>query len=198
MRQNKNGTDDSFSRDYDFKELDAEEKNSGWLLPVLILSFSVLLMSFLIVFLGTRHGAEIEFTNMIGDAEEEAWEEAESDLSVILPKEEDDELFCEDGESAGDPEPPDLNLLEEALFPWLVERVNDPELVLLHKSALEDTEAFIEQQSTGVTILIYEIESAEDTFAVVLLGYPFTEWSVRATFIWKNNRWDFLREESVY
>ncbi len=190
-----------------YSKLEAEEKNSGWLLPVLILSFSVLLMSFLIVFLGTRHGAEIEIVNLVEDDSEETEQfllegnDNDNGVAADIANNDANNDGSEDDndQDAGDEEqPPDHALLEEEIYEWLKGRVNDPDLILLHTDDLEDTDSFIEQQEKGVAIIVYEIESTEGKYVTVLFGYPFTEWSIRAVFTWSDNRWEFLREESVY
>lgn len=178
----------------DFSELDYEPKKSGCLLPALLLVMVVVLMAALIVFLGSRNEALID----IADPEdEELIEETdlpgpEPDQAETLP-EEDEETVEETVEV-----PPDYDQLEEAMNNWLASRVNDPDVIMIHTSELDDFEGFLERYSLEEdNIIVYQVESTDDQFATAVFGLPYSEWSIRAVFIWRNNEWEFLREEPI-
>ncbi len=94
--------------------------------------------------------------------------------------------------------PPDYDILENDLHNWLIERTGDGSVIMLHTDVLEDVERFFERYDlTEDNIIVYRVDSTEDEFTTVLFGAPFSEWSTRVVFIWRDDHWDFLREEAV-
>lgn len=107
----------------------------------------------------------------------------------------------EDGEDVGDAPDPgiaDPTKLEPILKGWIVERTADPQIILLSDAELEDVEGFFEEYDLeNDNIVVYKVDSIDDEFAIVLFGIPFSEWSIKAVFTWRDGKWVFLREEPV-
>jgi len=96
------------------------------------------------------------------------------------------------------PKPPDYDQLEVALEKWLVNRIYDPDAILLHSKELEDVEQFFESYDLADdTIIVYQVESTYEEFATVVFGLPFSQWTIKAVFIWRDDKWEFLREETI-
>lgn len=179
----------------DFSELDYEpKKKSGCLLPGLLLVIAVALIAALIVFLGSRNEALID----IVDPEDEELIE-ETDLPVLEPAQtetlpEEDEETAEEAVEV----PPDYDQLEAAMSGWLVFRLKDPDVIMVHTSELDDVEGFLERYSLEEdNIIVYQVESTDEQFVTAAFGLPYSEWSIQAVFIWRNNEWEFLREEPI-
>ncbi len=91
---------------------------------------------------------------------------------------------------------PDYDQLESAIHEWLMERVDDPDVILLHVDDADDPVEFYDQYDpVEENIIVYKEESRDDEFVTVIFGPPFSEWSIRAVFIWDQAEWRFLREE---
>jgi hypothetical protein len=183
----------------DFSELDYQpKKKSGLLLPVLVLITVFALMTVLIVNLGTRNEALIDSTD---DEVEEQLEEKQPEEIIPVTEEasaaEEEPTGIEtDEEAETDYIPPDYDQLEEAMHSWLITRIGDPDVIMVHTSELDDVENFfgiydLEEDN----IIVYQLESTEDQFATAAFGLPYSEWSIRAVFIWSDQNWSFLREE---
>jgi rRNA maturation protein Nop10 len=94
--------------------------------------------------------------------------------------------------------PPDYNFLEPAMHNWLIERTGDGDLILLHTDELDDVEHFFERFDVEEdNIIVYMLESKDEQFVTVLFGLPFSEWSTKVAFIWRDDQWSFLREEAL-
>jgi hypothetical protein len=183
----------------DFSELDYQpKKKSGLLLPVLVLITVVALMTVLIVNLGTRNEALIDSTD--DEVEEQLEEEQPEEIIPVTeeaPAAEEEPTGIETEEEAEtDYIPPDYDQLEEAMHSWLITRIGDPDVIMVHTSELDDVENFFEIYDLEEdNIIVYQLESTEDQFATAAFGLPYSEWSIRAVFIWSDQNWSFLREE---
>ncbi len=140
-------------------------------------------------------------------------EEAEApELKIPLGKDEEDEEELEEEDPKPDEEEeeeieepeedevdqPDYDQLEAALLNWLIGRVNDPTVIMLHVDDAQDPEKFYERYDpVEENIIVYKEESKDDQFVTVIFGPPFSEWSIRAVFMWDQAEWRFLREEDV-
>ncbi len=94
--------------------------------------------------------------------------------------------------------PPDYSLLAAGMQNWLVERTGDGDVILLHTDELEDVEGFFERYDlVDDNVIVYRIDLEENQFATVLFGLPFSEWSTKVVFIWRDDQWNFLREQDV-
>ncbi len=196
-------TEDNRPAEYDFSDLDYEPPKKGIILPGLIITFVVVLMAGLIVFLGMRQDPEVDVAIELPEdppAEDEA-EEPDPDAFDPFRDAQNRETDQEEPEEAFEEEeelPPDYELLEDALHDWLIERINDPEVLMFHLDSLEEAEDFMGRHGPEDNVIIYEIEEITDDGVSVLFGLPFREASIRAVFGWHGNEWVFLREESFY
>ncbi len=188
----------SRQNDDEFRDLDYRPKErSVFLIPVLVI---------LLVLAITAAGIFI-----LSD-EPEALED--EPLEIAEPDREEDPGPVEAEEEAADPEPvqeeetneeeaveaeaPDYNQLDAVLQEWLEQRVDDPGVILVHTAELDDLDNFYEEYDLATdNIIFYEIESKGEEFASVLFGLPFSEWSIKAVFHWRNSEWYFLREEPI-
>jgi len=187
------------SMEDEFAELDYRPKpKKGLILPLLLI---VLIL--IIVFVGVNY--------LLNDSDETVADETE----IEEPGEEQQEPSG-DTEPEPDPEmeeepevgeevivsapstPPDYDLLELNTYNWLIERTGDGEVIMLHTEELNDVERFFERfDLVEDNIIIYMIESKDDQFVTLLFGQPYSEWSTRVVFVWRDDGWEFLREESV-
>ncbi len=121
---------------------------------------------------------------------------------VEEPEEEEPEPDPEE-EEVEEPEPngedqPDYDQLEAALLNWLIGRVDDPTVILLHIDEAQDPEKFYDRYDLSEdNVIVYEVDSKDEEFVTVKFGPPFSEWSIRVVFIWDQVEWRFLREEEV-
>jgi len=71
-------------------------------------------------------------------------------------------------------------------------------VTLLHVDEAQDPEEFYDRYDlTEEEVIVYKEKSRDGEFVTVAFGPPFSEWSIRAVFIWDHNEWRFLREEEV-
>ncbi len=127
---------------------------------------------------------------------EKAEEEEQEDLEEDEPEPDEEEEPEEPEEDEVDQ--PDYDQLEAALLNWLIGRVNDPTVIMLHVDDAQDPEKFYERYDpVEENIIVYKEESRDDQFVTVIFGPPFSEWSIRAVFIWDQVEWRILREEEV-
>ncbi len=139
-------------------------------------------------------------------------EEEEAEAPELEIPEEETEEVEEEEEPEPDPDPeedpeengpdeevePDYDQLEAALLNWLINRVDDPMVILLHVDEAQDPEQFYDQYDLEEdNVIVYKEESRDEEFVTVKFGPPFSEWSIRAVFIWDEVEWRFLREEEV-
>ncbi len=206
------GSDDLGRKDVyedEFKELDYRPKSkTGLLAPV-----SVILVVLVIV-------VSVFFLFQDDTSEEEARDTRDIFLDVPeleRPEQDDPEDGPDSNDSGGeieaDEEPPDMDSpfndrgespdvdydqVEAALLNWLINRVNDPTVVMLEKDELEDYGRFYERYDPEEdNIIVYKVESIDGEFVTAVFGPPFSEWTIRAVFIWDQVEWRFLREDSV-
>ena len=184
----------------ELSELDYEpKKKSGFMVPALVIILVLGMVIGGIYMISSTEDDQVVVDDPVEvpdavDEDEQADVEDPNDEETepVDPNEDQDENGPEDEM------PPDYEFLEEAMKEWLAERVDDPDVILLHTEELEDFDQFFEDYDLEEdNIIVYTVESTEDEFATVLLGPPFSEWSIKAVFIWREGQWDFLREETV-
>jgi len=140
-------------------------------------------------------------------------EEEEAEAPELEIPEDEDDVIDEEEEAEPDPEPvedepeepepegeddPDYDQMEAALLNWLIGRIDDPMVTLLHVEEAQDPEEFYDRYDlTEEEVIVYKEKSRDGEFVTVAFGPPFSEWSIRAVFIWDHNEWRFLREEEV-
>lgn len=200
----------------DFSELDYEPKSvKSVLLPVLIIIAVLLLLAMLVIFVLTgSNGREEEAAAVLPEIEEQqevpaGYRENEDDQDQLSEREPVEEATAgEDIEPELDDETAEvvseesadksIATIEAAALEWLKIRTEDPDVVLLTTGDLEDMDAFFEEYDLAEdTIVVYMIDSVDDEFLTLLFGPPYSEWGLKAVFIWRNNQWEFLREEDV-
>lgn len=183
----------------EFSELDYEpKKKSGFLVPALVI---ILVLGMVVggIYIFSRadddqavNGESVEVPDVNGEDEQPDTDDPNSEISEPADPDE------ENGENGEAETPPDHELLEAAMEEWLAERVDDPDVILLSNEELDDFDEFFDTYDLAEdNVIVYRVESTEDEFATVLMGPPFSEWSVKAVFIWREGQWDFLREETM-
>ena len=196
-------------REDEFAELDYRPKKK----PGLIFSGAIILFALLIIVGGViflsgedpepvagpgNDNQEIEVHEV--DEEDEP-EQPDQDASEDADLEQDPGPDPQEDPEEQEPDeegPPDYDKLESVMHGWLIERIEDPDVLLVPNDEMEDiAEDFDEYISQEEEIIVYMIESTEDEFATVLLGVPFSEWSLRVVFIWDGTDWKFLREAEL-
>ena len=195
----------------DFSELDYQPRN--WL--SFIKSGLAILVAIIAVIMAVIYFGDSSFQAVVDDAEQEDVNgenrETNNDESeeeqVDEPGQNNGEEVDlnnnngedeEEGEDAPDPGIADPTKLEPILKGWIVERTADPQIILLSDAELEDVEGFFEEYDLeNENIVIYKVDSIDEEFATVLFGIPFSEWSIKAVFTWRDGKWVFLREEPV-
>lgn len=183
----------------EFSELDYQpKKKAGWLVPAFVITLVLLMVAAVVMVLrdddlSPAANKEIEMPEV---------ELPDEDLAVDEPEEPDQEEDLEEEEpevpERGTAYPPDLDVLELTLINWLIERIGDSEAILLHTEKLEDMDLFFERYDLEEdNVIVYQVESADDEFATVLFGPPYSEWYIRAVFYWDGWDWVFLREIEI-
>lgn len=184
----------------EFSELDYRPKKKiGLLVPAL-----VILLALFMIILGGMVYRSFSSDPQAGEDELEMPDQdqpmevpPEPDPDGEVPEFETDPERVEETPAAG-PKPPDYDQLEEALERWLVNRIYDPDAILLHSKELEDVDQFFESYNLeDDTIIVYQVESTDEEFATAVFGLPFSQWTIKAVFIWRDNKWEFLREEAI-
>lgn len=190
----------SVIEDDEFSELDYRPKKKiGCLVPALV----ILLTLFMVIIGGMVYRSfssdplaeedELEMPDQVQPVE--APLEPDPDGEELEP--EPDPEPVEETPAAG-PKPPDYDQLEEALERWLVNRIYDPDAILLHTEELDDVDQFFERYDLeDDNIIVYQVESTDEEFATAVFGLPFSQWTIKAVFIWRDNKWEFLREEAI-
>jgi len=184
----------------EFSELDYRPKKKiGCLVPALV----ILLVLFMIIagvivirsfsFEPVAEEEELEMPRQIQPEEEPL----EPDPDGEEPEPEPEPEPVEEKPATG-LKPPDYDQLEEALERWLVNRIYDPDAILLHTEELDDVDQFYERYDLeDDNIIVYQIVSTDEEFATAVFGLPFSQWTIKAVFIWRDNKWEFLREEAI-
>jgi len=185
----------------DFSELDYKpKKKSRYLLPALIILTVLILMVVIYFLTGIRDEIGVDVTDDEQDKEQVTEQAEEAVPSAPEAIEEITEGSLEESEidEADHETPPDHEQLGDAMHKWLISRVDDPDVIMVHTSELDDVESFLERYSLEEdNIIVYRIESTEDQFATAVFGLPYSEWSIRAVFIWRDSKWNYLREEAL-
>ncbi len=183
----------------EFAELDYRPKSkTGCFIPGLVIVFV----------LGLIAAGVFVLSNGFGVPEEEEAEVPELEIPEEEPEEaeevEEEEPEEETEEEPEEPEPegedaPDYDQLEAALLNWLIGRIDDPRVTLLHVDEAQDPEEFYDRfDLSEEEVIVYKEASRDGEFVTVKFGPPFSEWSIRAVFIWDEVEWRFLREEPVH
>jgi hypothetical protein len=187
--------------DDEFSELDYRPPRMIFIRPlVVILLVLAMVVTGLVMLLG--NGEDTATDNGGSDSEAPLEDQANGDNPD--PEEEqlenDSEPTDDSEETEGETEllPPNYDLIEEALHEWLKKRVGDPNVILLPAEALDDFDRFFELYDLEEdNVIVYQVETADTEFVTAVLGVPFSEWSIKAVFIWRGNSWAFLREEAI-
>ena len=195
----------------EFSELDYRPRKG----LSMIKSGLVILVAIIAVIMAVIYFGDSSFQAVVNDTEEEdvngengepdnaELEEEQVDEPGIDDEEEVDQdndngVDGEDDEAAPDPGVADPTKLEPVLQTWIVERTADPQIILLSDDELEDVEGFFEEYDLeNENIVVYKVDSIDDEFATVLFGIPFSEWTIKAVYTWRDGKWVFLREEPV-
>jgi hypothetical protein len=188
--------------DDEFSELDYRPKPKiAFIKPfIVIVLVMVMVITGLVMLLG--NGEEIAADDGGSDFEAPLEDQANGYADEI----EEDQL-ANDYEPADESEetesetvllPPNYDLHENALHEWLKKRVGDPNVILLPAEALDDFDRFFELYDLEEdNVIVYQVETADTEFVTAVLGVPFSEWSIKAVFIWRGDSWAFLREETI-
>lgn len=186
--------------DDEFSELDYRPKpKAGFLRPLLVIVL-VLIMAIAgaVALLGHDDETAVDDGNIeppVEDQQAITTPDPEEDVTEPEPEE-----VIEDEEAVDEVEllPPNYDLHEKALHEWLKKRVGDPNVILLPAEALDDFDRFFELYDLEEdNVIVYQVETADTEFVTAVLGVPFSEWSLKAVFIWRGNNWAFLREETI-
>jgi len=185
----------------EFAELDYQPKGkAGCFIPGLVILLALVIIGVGILVLNEDLFIPVEEEE--AEAPELELPEEESGNAEVEEEPEPDpepepEEEPEETEPNGEEEP-DYDQLEAALLNWLINRIDNPRVTLLHVDEAQDPEKFFEEYDlTEEEVIVYKEESWEDEFVTVKIGLPFSEWSMRAVFIWDQVEWRFLREEEV-
>ncbi|MDZ4133131.1 MAG: hypothetical protein U1E11_08345 [Dethiobacteria bacterium] len=187
--------------DDEFSELDYRPPKISFIRPfIVILLVLAMVVTGVVMLLG--NGKDTAAENSRIDLEtpgEDQLDGETADLEEDQP-ETDFEPTDESEETDDEVEllPPNYDLHEAALHEWLKKRVDDPSVILLPAEALDDFDRFFELYDLEEdNVIVYQIETADAEFVTAVLGVPFSEWSLKAVFIWRGNSWAFLREEAI-
>lgn len=124
----------------------------------------------------------------------------EGEVTVIEERERTSESEEEESEEpvSEDTSAKDLATIEATAHKWLKIRTGDPAVIMVSTSDLDDMDAFFDQYDLSEdNVIVYMVDSVDDEFLSVLFGPPYSEWGLMAVFIWRDNQWEFLREEDV-
>lgn len=188
--------------DDEFSELDYRPKPKiAFIKPfIVIVLVLAMVITGLVMLLG--NGEETAVDNGGSDSEAPLEDQANGDTDET----EEDQLAndseptdeSEETESETELLPPNYDLVEKALHQWLKKRVDDPNVILLPAEALDDFDRFFELYDLEEdNVIVYQVEAADTEFVTAVLGVPFSEWSLKAVFIWRGSSWAFLREEAI-
>jgi len=191
----------------DFSELDYRPKRkTALIIPGLVILLVLGMIAVGIFYMNDWFGLlaeeeEVETPELEIPEDEPVQVEEEPEESEPEPEAEEEPEVEQEPE---EPDPvetvqPDYDQLESAIHEWLMERVDDPDVILLHVDDADDPVEFYDQYDpVEENIIVYKEESRDDEFVTVIFGPPFSEWSIRAVFIWDQAEWRFLREEDFH
>lgn len=194
--------EDSFS-DLDYRP----RKKTGCLLPASIIVVVLIIVAAVLFVLPEESAGpaeQVDDNGLADDTEEEQGEEETEETDRLDPGDEEpdpgeEEPEAEEEEELEDlPDLPDHDRLEADLHEWLVERTEDPSIILLAAEELEDFDQFFAEYDLETeNIIVYIVEAEDGPFLTLLFGPPFSEWTLRATFYWDRTAWVFIRESTV-
>ncbi len=179
----------------EFSELDYRPRTSTRVMLQILVIFTVLGLAAAVYFImSIDEPVEIADNGTLEMPEQEG--DAEPEPVKPGPEEEDEELEPEEGRY--EPLLPDYDQLEKVLEDWVIDRLDEPDLILLDAEDLDDLDRFYETYDLEEDFIIfYQVESKSEEFVSVLFGLPFSEWSIKAVFHWRDGEWFFLREEPI-
>ncbi len=179
----------------EFRELDYRPKiNIRFMFPVLVIFMVLGIFTAVYFIMSSDEPTEVADNGSLEVPEKEG--EAEPDPAEPGPEEEDEELEPE--EDLYETLLPDYDHLEAVLEDWVIERLDEPDVKLLDAEDLDDLDRFYETYDPEEDFIIfYQVESKSEEFVSVLFGLPFSEWSIKAVFHWRDGEWFFLREEPI-
>ena len=189
--------------DDEFSELDYRPPKINYIRPLIVVVVVLaMVVTGLVMLLG--NGEDTIADSDSNDLETTVEEQPSGD--TVDPEADQPETDFEPTDESEDEEadaevellPPNYDLIEEALHEWLKIRVDDPNVILLPAEALDDFDRFFELYDLEEdNVIVYQVETADTEFVTAVLGVPFSEWSLKAVFIWRENSWAFLREETI-
>lgn len=194
--------------------------NKGSVITSLFIAAAALIIVILVVFIVSTSDSDPEqATEPFPEVKEQEPEEPAADESATTPQQQNGLGNGPEGEVAdiedreqtpeeeeGEAEEPlaeedsakDLATIEETAHEWLKIRTEDPDVILVSTSDLDDIDAFFDQYDLSEdNVLVYMVDSVGDEFLTLLFGPPYSEWGLKVVFIWRNNQWEFLREEDI-
>ena len=195
----------------EFSELDYRPKKG----LVMIKSGLIIIVAIIALIMSVIYFGDSSFQAVVDEGEQEnvngengePENDKPADEKVDEPGQNNEEAVDQDNdngkegegiEDVADPGTADPAKLEPVLKTWIVERTADPQIILLSDDELEDVEGFFEEYDLeNENIVVYKVDSIDDEFATVLFGIPFSEWTIKAVFTWRDGKWVFLREEPV-
>ena len=179
----------------EFSELDYRPRtNTRVMFPVLIIFMVLGIFTAVFFIMNIDEPIEVADNGQLEVPEQER--DAELKPVEIVPEEENADL--ELGEDIYEPILPDYDQLEAVLEDWLINRLDEPDLILLDADDLDELDRFYEVYDMEEDFIIfYQVESKSEEFVSVLFGLPFSEWSIKAVFQWRDGEWYFLREEPI-
>ena len=179
----------------EFSELDYRPRtNTRVMLPVLVIFMVLGLAAGVYFIMSIDEPAEVADKGSLEVPEQEGG--AEPEPVEPVPEEENEEPEPE--EDRYEAILPDYDQLETVIEDWVIDRLNEPDLILLDAEDLDELDRFYEVYDMEEDFIIfYQIESKSEEFVSVLFGLPFSEWSIKAVFQWRDGEWFFLREEPI-
>ena len=185
----------------EFDKLDYQpKKKPKYLLPALIVAIVVVSIVVSIMVLVGRNEDKISLGDEQGLEQEEQGQAEETAQVIIEPVDAETDTAGEESDQLEeiDSIPPDYDLLETAVYSWLIDRTGDPDVIMVHTDELEDVEGFFERFNLEEdNVIVFQLQSTDVQFATVAFGLPYSEWSTKAVFIWRDQEWFILREETI-
>ena len=185
----------------EFGSLDYQPKRkSKYLLPTLIVAIVVVIIVVFIIVLVDRNEDKSGLGDEQGIEQEEQGQAEETAQDISEPVDAETDTAGEESDQLEEKDsiPPDYDLLETTIYSWLIDWTGDPDVIMVHTDELDDVEGFFERFNLEEdNVIVYQLQSTDDQFATVAFGLPYSEWSTRAVFIWRDREWLFLREETI-
>jgi hypothetical protein len=203
---------------HDYSSLAGSDKGSA-VTSLIIAAAALIVVLLVVVILNTNDSDPDQAAEPLPEVEEEQLEEPAAEETVPTsqqphgvgggPEGEVSAIDEEGGTSEGEEEEAeepvseegsakDIATIETTAYEWLKDRTGDPDVIMVTTGDLDDMDAFYDQYDLSEdTVLVYMVDSVDDEFLSVIFGPPYSEWSLMAVFIWRDNQWEFLREEDI-